>query len=271
MQAEQILFSRPLEMSRFNHLIENALRYAVISIPFTVNRMNICDIEQRIVNIAKGKIAEYLFFEYCRQKDVSIKTDECSTAFWMPDKRDFVLNGIEWDIKNNYLFHSAEYLPPEQYLDLYALVPDRFHGDQWSKRHRVKLGTAATAFVFTFMKNLDSYTSGQNFLNLVLTDEQESFIHGYYQTYCGRKFDYPPFLEEDFWASFSAECRNTPFMYTVHHQPGIVITAWASVSHWKLFEKISPGRIADGLMATRIVNRGCPLSDLPAFSQIIGF
>ena len=42
----------------YNQIIKKGLEYAIISIPFTYDRMGIPDLVQKIINIAKGKVAE---------------------------------------------------------------------------------------------------------------------------------------------------------------------------------------------------------------------
>ncbi len=53
--------------SEYNSLIEECVKYAIISLPFTVDRMSIPNEKQRALNIAKGKIAEALFETFCKK------------------------------------------------------------------------------------------------------------------------------------------------------------------------------------------------------------
>ena len=47
-----------IENSIYDRLMAESVRYAIISLPYTINRMNLIDIQSRIANIAKGKISE---------------------------------------------------------------------------------------------------------------------------------------------------------------------------------------------------------------------
>jgi hypothetical protein len=50
-----------IENSIYDRLMAESVRYAIISLPYTINRMNLIDIQSRITNIAKGKISENIF------------------------------------------------------------------------------------------------------------------------------------------------------------------------------------------------------------------
>ena len=43
-----------IENSIYDRLMAESVRYAIISLPYTINRMNLIDIQSRITNIAKG-------------------------------------------------------------------------------------------------------------------------------------------------------------------------------------------------------------------------
>ncbi len=269
MQDTDVIITPSLPDNDFRRLLEKLIRYAVISIPFTVNRMNINDLEQRIINIAKGKLAEVLFFEFCDKNKIPISRAECDTAFWLPDNRDFVMGGYEWDIKNNFLYHRGDVMAEIDYLKLPALVPNRFAGDQWSRRLQVKLKTKGSRYLFTYMKNLDSYSRGRNFLNLLLTEEQQEFITGYYREYSGSFPNKEPFSENDFWLNFSLACNYKPLLFSVVHQPRLVITAYAGHSHWRLFKSCNARSYHGGVIRTRIKNMECEIAELPSFKSFL--
>ena len=42
-----------IENSIYDRLMAESVRYAIISLPYTINRMNLIDIQSRITNIAK--------------------------------------------------------------------------------------------------------------------------------------------------------------------------------------------------------------------------
>ena len=45
-----------IENSIYDRLVAESVKYALISLPYTINRMSLKDIQARITNIAKGKI-----------------------------------------------------------------------------------------------------------------------------------------------------------------------------------------------------------------------
>ena len=47
-----------IENSIYDRLMAESVKYALISLPYTINRMSLKDIQARITNIAKGKISE---------------------------------------------------------------------------------------------------------------------------------------------------------------------------------------------------------------------
>ena len=106
-----------IENSIYDRLMEESVRYSLISLPYTINRMNLLDIESRITNIAKGKISEKIFLHFCDLNEIPVKTKNCETPFYLPDKRDFILGREEWDIKNNFLRHDGDILLTEDYLN----------------------------------------------------------------------------------------------------------------------------------------------------------
>ena len=87
-----------IENSIYDRLMEKSVSYALISLPYTINRMRLRDIQSRITNIVKGKISEKLFIHFCEQNEIPVQTEKCQTPFYLPDKRDFILGREEWDI-----------------------------------------------------------------------------------------------------------------------------------------------------------------------------
>ena len=124
-----------IENSIYDRLMAESVKYAIISLPYTINRMNLIDIQSRITNIAKGKISENIFLHFCDLNEILVNTKNCETPFYLPDKRDFILGREEWDIKNNFLRHDGDILLTEDYLNLPGLVPNRGSWDQWSKKN----------------------------------------------------------------------------------------------------------------------------------------
>jgi hypothetical protein len=84
-------------------IVNKSINYALISISYTYNRMDLDKLAQRIQNITKGKIAEHLFQYYLIQQKTQVDFKSCQTPFYLPDKRDFLMGEYEWDIKNNFV------------------------------------------------------------------------------------------------------------------------------------------------------------------------
>ncbi len=140
-----------IENSIYNRFIVDSVRYAIISLPYTINRMSLRDIQSRITNIAKGKISEKLFLHFCDQNEIPVQTEKCKTSFYEPDKRDFILGREEWDIKNNFLRHDEAILSSGQYLKLPALIPNRGNWDQWSKKDKCRQATGSEVVCIMFL------------------------------------------------------------------------------------------------------------------------
>ncbi len=270
MTENEIIIFNDIETTQYERIIESSLKYAIISIPFTINRMDIGNIEQRIINIAKGKIAEGLFKEYCKRNGIAISDKECITPFYKPDKRDFILNGFEWDIKNNFIYHDNEILEISEYIKLPALIPNRSSWDQWGKKDSKFIPESkGVKFLFTFFKNLDSYQKGRNFINLVLTENQKQFILAIYEKHKSLKFDYAPYTENWYWNEFFTISDVKQILYSVVHYPRFIITGFADNNSWDKFVDLPPTRISNGVMKTIIENKACRIGKLEAFKSYI--
>ncbi len=254
----------------YNQIIKKGLEYAIISIPFTYDRMGIPDLVQKIINIAKGKVAEGLFKFFCNNNGITLDTRTCETPFYQADNRDFILNGIEYDIKNNFLYHVNTILTGTSYINLPALVPNRGTWDQWNKRTiKYFSHTTGVGYIFTFLKNLDIYSRNSNFLTLNLTSRQEQYVRELYAVYKGKHQDCAPLSEDDFWTKFRS--FGGEINYTVSHYPILIITAYAHVNQWNLFTDSGEGVIkyCNGVLTTVINNKSCEVRNLPSFQSLI--
>jgi hypothetical protein len=224
----------------YDALIESCVKYAIISLPFTVDRMAIPDEKKRALNIAKGKIAESLFQYFCNKNKIFPDFDTCSTPFWTVDNRDFLLNGIEWDIKNNFIY-CPNNLYHGNYIDLPALIPNRYNGDQWTKRdERLISNSKGVNYLFTFLKNA-SLVNGQRtneFLEIVLTPTQQDFIGNLYSQFNGVPQRISPFTEEWFWSEMSN--LGSQKLFKLNFRPQLVITGYADSSLWHNFKDTGP-------------------------------
>ncbi|MFN4122053.1 MAG: hypothetical protein ACK4GL_01975 [Flavobacteriales bacterium] len=244
-------------------ICEKALRYAFYSLPFTVNRMKIDSPEQRLLNIFKGKIAEGLFLEFLKVQGIYANTEKCETPYYLPDKRDFVLSGYEWDIKNNYLLCSDF-----QGIDtgnLPALIPDRFSGDQWTQREKLLFSESkGLVYVFTFMP---LFAANHDLISLQITEDQLITL----RTMCNQWNNQHQVSEP-----YTAYALNNLFFgsrtieecYQIHAPLQMLITAVAGPLQWQLFYPKLPGEFANGKLKTRIRNRFCHVENLPSFKNL---
>jgi len=240
MNENEVIIVDSIPNNEYDSVIEGCVKYAIISLPFTVDRMKIPNEKKRVLNIAKGKIAEELFKCFCNVNNIQPDFDTCTTEFWTVDNRDFILNGSEWDIKNNFLY-SANDLLNGNYTNLPALVPDRFNGDQWSKRtHNLIAGSNGVAFLFTFLKNasLNNGNRGREFLEINLSAAQHQFLRDLYLKYGGNPQCIEPYTPKWFWNEMNN--RGNANFYTLNFRPYLIITGYANNNNWDLFRDTGP-------------------------------
>lgn len=272
-----------------NNAIEKSLKYAIISLPFTINRMNL-SIADRIKNIAKGKLAEYLFYDYCLYNNIPINVDDCTTPFWTIDKRDFIFLEYECDLKNNYFWDVDlnQYTNNELIIRLPALVPNKHKNDQWGKRNE-KFFNKNVMFIFTFIKN-GKIVNGERrdtTFSVNLTKTQEDFIMHLCREYQGYSLNNSPYDENWFWQKFGN------INYIVHEESDftLYITAYSTNEHFDLFKNTNGqfthknyinypfpswytqshngAKFLNGAIYTKIVNATVPLILLPSFKSLL--
>jgi len=272
-------------------IVKDAVKYALISLPFTIDRMKIPNHERRALNIAKGKIAEGLFKWFCKTNKVDVDFETCETPFWEIDKRDFMFDGAEWDIKNNFIYHAGDYY--DDYMKLPALIPNRHPNDQWSTRTQKKItGATGVKYLFSFLKGADliGTSRGTDFLTLNLSFEQSEFISDLYEKYRGMPQNQKPFDEDWFWDELKK--RGSEEFFTLSFMPYLVITGYADERHWELFKDTGPlsknnyqnyfdeqwyKKVGyknslmwlNGTLWTTITNKTCPVQKLPSFKELL--
>lgn len=290
MKESEIIIVDYIPSQVYYSLIKESAKYAIISIPFTINRMHLENLEKRIENIAKGKLAENLFAYYCSENGIAADFNTPSTPFYQTDHRDFLLDGYEWDIKNNFIHHDGNVLQNINYTDLPALVPDRHAKDQWSKRNqKIYESTKGVRFLFTFLKSTDK-NSREQFLSIRLSQQQIDFLQQLANKYGGNTFKEKPFKEKWFWSKMSA-LKDEKLSLIIRDFPNLVIAGYADAERWNFFkptnslndnnfqnyqkpfwyEKIRKGetqllKFMDGVIWTRIKNATLPVSMLKAFN-----
>lgn len=277
MNANEIIAHKASSEDEFKAIIDKAFHYALISLPFTVNRMRLKNLRSRILNIYKGKLAESLLENWALKNDFVLDFKSGESGFWTRDICDFKYKGIEWDLKNNFI-HRSETLPKGEYLMLPALVPNRHPEDQWQSAKN----SSNKGFVFSFI-------SQQNFPDtsrVKLSGAQMDFIQGINPGEIDR--DEMPFEEEWFFNELSKRGPEPEILHNM--SPTLVITGYALSSHFtqfldtdgiehfnyamfggKWYELDSKSRLSfrNGLLRTRIRNATCPIQALPSFKSFL--
>lgn len=249
----------------FVKMTRQAMGYALLSAPFTVNRMSLKSLERRIENILKGKLAEAMVAHFCESQKIPTDFESCSTPFYKIDKRDFILDDYEWDIKNNYLglernnFEGIEHLP--------SLVPDRSGRDQWSKRNELEHASSGVRFLFTFMiKEIGRGRKRQHMLKIQLSPSHADFLKELMVEYKGLPRKESPFDENWFWEKWKELSKpNHPQLLSINFDSPLLVAGWAGSAHWDLFERKSPMVFANGAIKTRIKNRVLESDKLSSF------
>lgn len=235
--------------------IREAFKYAVMSIPFTINRMEL-EIEERIKNIIKGKYAEYVFFSYLQKQNLPYEPD--STPYYQVDLFDFKLGDYFWDIKNNYL--HCDYLAVSDILNCYGLIPNRHNNDQWQKFR----SSNNRAIIFTFMYYYEINVMDEN-----LIETLKKFV----QKYKGKPQDKAPI---DFQAELEellTKRKNFP-VSSIDNKRKMYITGYilrdSPIDCY--FEDLEPGSsFPEGVncITTRIKNKGIKIEYTYSFLSFI--
>ena len=67
-----------IENRLYERLVLEAVEYAILSLPYTINRMELKETStRRIVNIAKGRLSETLLIHFCRANEIPLRIDTC--------------------------------------------------------------------------------------------------------------------------------------------------------------------------------------------------
>jgi hypothetical protein len=282
MKPADVIIYKASNRDALDKALNEALDYALLSFPFTVNRMNLRNPKSRISNIFKGKIAESLLKLFSEENGLELDFDAGQTPFWMRDAFDFQWKGQKWDLKNNFLYHSGETLSSEAYMKLPALVPNRFAGDQWALADE-----AGKAFLFSFLRQSDT-RDGVPFFEIHYSDGALRFLSNLSTAHAGTFPERAPYLESWFWATLEKE-GGKPTL-TMSSTPSLVITGACRQGERRLFMD-TDGRsnhgyahylggwykvredgglsFSDGILHTKITNATCPVGFLPAFRSLL--
>jgi hypothetical protein len=265
MLAHDVIIVDELPERIEDSIINKSINYALISISYTYNRMELDLLAQRIQNITKGKIAEYIFQHYLVKQKTLVDFSSCQTPFYLPDKRDFLMGEYEWDIKNNFV-RTPQKLSAEEVIELPALIPNRpttpYFTDQWEKRLEMKHPTSkGCRFVFTFMER----PVKRDFVEISVHPRLKEFYFNIKKNYPYQKDKKPPFTESWFWNEISKV--DFP-QYELHQKLRLYITSWAGEAHFPLFFNTEK-RNFDGMIYTRIKNKTIKIHRLPAFGALV--
>lgn len=292
MNASEVIVFDGVSPEIYQKIVEKAVRYAMISLPFTFNRMVINEPERRIQNIAKGKIAELLFRYYCHLHHIPADFEQCTTPFWSIDQRDFILQSKEWDIKNNFFHPKPGMELPECFTDFPALIPNHHAKDQWTKRNTTCFNSSeGVGYVFTFMPLTKAGNStGNAFFEIILSDKTKSFINNLCRAYAGNKPTQQPFDEAWFWEK--AGISKVQSIAVLNDLPSLYITGYATSDQFYLFKDTGKDHVRseyinlhnrhwyvkdrnklnfmNGMLFTTITNATCPIGLLPSFAGLAG-
>jgi len=265
-KPQDIIIFRLQEEKQYNRLLLRAVQYALLSVPFTINRMALSGLKPRIINIAKGKLAELLLAEFFRKYRIEANFEQTQTPYWLTDKNDFLFNGYEWDVKNNFIF--CERYSRRQIPYFLALIPNRNETDQWSKRSEVyfpDLAPKGKAFLFTFMRKP---RQGDLFV-LWLSSQMLEFLKSEMDKHHGIPAQERPIdFERRFKQIFTKEhVRVKPKL-----RSELIITSYATSAEFELFRDCPKGtRFTkyNKCFVSRIENKCVRIGRLPAFKSMI--
>lgn len=245
---------------KFNKAINHSLKYATISLPWTINRMAYKSqkkgIEKRLRNIVLGKIPEYVLWDFFKGCNLKVVSGAGETDYWEKDNFDFLLeingNKEEWDVKS--LSIDFTKLEKNDWMRLPALIPNRHKKDQWSKRKKIYLENSnCKRYIFVYLKNPG--------LKISLSEEQLAAFKDIFdnQKYYQSQADY--ILRKIGKIKLDYKKRDNC----------LVVSAVAGIEEFNLFKEIEMGTLFCGdLIKTRIENMGVEVGKLPSFLEIVG-
>lgn len=265
MNSSEIIKYRIYDESIQKSIINQSIEYALLSIPFTFDRLGNRNLTKNITNIVKGKFAEHYFYQFCLDHQIQLDTSALTTPFYQADQKDFLLKNLEWDIKNNYLQHSGDLLADSDYVKQHALIPNRGPWDQWSKRLKTNHNkSTGTAYLFTFMKKSD-LKDKDDLIRLKINLDQKNFLLDLYEHYQGKHQQVSPYTKEEFWDKFFS--RGPNYDYEIKEFPFLIITGIATAADFPNFYPIKPSEMKSQYLRTIIENMGLTIESLQSFKE----
>jgi hypothetical protein len=241
--------------------------------------------------IAQRNIILQLFKFFCNANNIFPDTKSCSTSYWPTRKRDFILDGKEWNLKYSFLQAFSSDLG-QKYTDLPALVPNRHNDDEWSKRNLAcHSGSDGVAFLFAFLKRSVLTSEKQKkFIDINLNQAQQDYIHHLYEKYNKMHLPQESYQEDDFWKEMNSLGPNEYLV--INDYPDLIITGYADKTIWDIFRDTgrsvreynwvnycSPSwyskdarrgylSFLNGALYSIITNATVPVSKLPSFLSL---
>lgn len=247
-----------------NSIINKAINYALLSAAFTTKKLDLPSITRKIENISKGEIVALIFQHFMTINKLPFNISSCQTPFYLPSKRDFIMDAYEWDIKNSFVRASSS-LHPKDIIELPALVPNRtsspLFSDQWEKRNEMKHRTSKGArFVFTFMER----PKEKDFINLRIRPHHLSFFQNIKKQFPYHNGIKPPFTESWFWNELSK--IDFPDFH-LNQNLKLYITSWAGEEHFPFFFNTEKRNFEDRIY-TKMRNKTIKVHRLPSFISL---
>jgi len=283
MKKEEIIIFKVENKTKINEIIKKSAKYSFLSLPFTINRMNYYNNDKQILirinNIFKGKLAESLFFEFCKSNNIKINLSECRTPYYQIDKRDFIYNEYECDLKNNFYWDIGNF---SDFIKLPALIPNRHLNDQWEKCKKSYLNKKV-CIIFTFIKHGEIKNNKRKnfFPQIKLNQANLNLLKEKINKYQGLPLKNEP-------DDMKILIKNFDFDIIPNYPSKleIIITAYATEEHFNLFKNVNGltvekiyimkpwknwyeqtnngAKFLKGVIFTKIVNATCPISLLPS-------
>lgn len=261
-----------VEKLQFETLARQAFNYALISSPFTINRMGLDELNKRISNITKGKLAEKLLEAFFDQQKIEADFESCQTPYYQIDRRDFLWRDFEWDLKNNFLTHNQLELDENAIGQLPCLIPNRKAGDQWDRRNKLYFNSPkGSAYLFSFMiGRLVNGPLENELVKVNLSKDQTQWLSALNEKFSGKSFKNEPLNQVDFWKTWNEiDIPELHQSFEVGFNSPIYFTAIANAADWPSFKLKKPQSFVKGLFKTRIDNMSIEVEKLRSLSSII--
>lgn len=264
-----ILISKRIPHHDYDRILRKSVHYAVLSYPFTQQRVEWRLIKNKIHRIAKGHFARSLFRYLAEQSDWPLQF-RGSHHFFQAKLYDFEALDLEWHIIHQFIHHPPHQLAAEKYAALPALIPNRYPGDLWDRRNLVYRETMkASAFIFTFMRENEVYRRHHSFFDFSLMPDHILFLKELRNAYGNERIKDQPFEQQWFWDEMDQ--RGGPIGLTVYRRPPLVLSGMASTRQFPLFaaEHAKFQDYENGTLYSLIPNFQCEIKQLPSFYELI--